>query len=132
MDILAFNPAAESLDAFNGRLHARCFDSYITGVVASTLGDGVVLSLTDSEDLPVSGMVFAAWVVDLSDRDAQLNPEAALIRALGTLRSVHTPQAPYVPVEMQVLTTPAGRAYGVFKIVRGMYQPDEPSDGDPQ
>lgn len=130
MDILVFNPAAESLDAFNGRLHTRCFDSYVTGLVASALGDGLAVSLTDSEDLPVPGMVFAAWVTDLNDRDAQLNPEARLNSALASLRAVHTPTAPYVPVEMQVVTTLTGKAYGVFKMVRGMYQPDENGEGE--
>lgn len=130
MDILSFNPAAESLDAFNARLHARCFASYVTGVVASAHGEGLTVSLTDSEDLPVAGMVFAAWAVDLNDRDAQLNPEARLNRELEALRAVHTPTAPYVPVELQVLTTCTGKAYGFFKVVRGMYQPDEGSDGD--
>lgn len=135
MEVFAYDPqGAETLDAFNLRLHQFANGNDVVGVVPTVIGNSLVLSLTLAEDLPMSPVLLQPFVLPILRGQLHVL-ESYTSTMLATIRKDNTEDTLRNPVEFRVLpgalagtvgsATAAGddlMGYGIFFINIGMLE----------
>ncbi len=130
MDLFTYDPAGvESLDAFNGRLAAYAATNDVTGVVSTTLGDTLLLSLTVADDIPAP-ILLRPFVVTVAEGSGK-RLETDLSVILDKIKAEHTDDNMSVPVEVRALNAPIPgvQAGYVLFLVAVAELDDEPEGG---
>jgi hypothetical protein len=118
MEIFAWNPAAgaESIDAFNARVAEVCRDeeAAVVDVEPSMAGEALVLSLTESSDLPVAMPLAILPVVALIPANRRLELEKALIEAREAIERRLSDEEQVIKVRILSDSDPQSVCFAVF------------------
>jgi hypothetical protein len=118
MEIFAWNPAAgaESIDAFNARVAEVCRDeeAAVVDVEPSMAGEALVLSLTESSDLPVAMPLAILPVVVLIPANRRLEMEKALIEAKEAIEQRLSEEEQVIKVRILSDSDPQSACFAVF------------------
>lgn len=129
MDIFTYDPAGiETLNAFNARLGAYAADNDVTGVVSSTLGSTLLLSVTVMDDIPAPLLLRPFVVAVAPDSGKRLETDLSAI--LAAIKAEDKGDVMSVPVECRAIPAPvAGQqdGYVLFLIAVGeLEEAEEP------
>jgi hypothetical protein len=114
MEVFCYDPGVEPLAQFNARLRDYCGRANVSGIVATPLRRGVLLSLTLLEEIP-SSCVLSAELLSVS---AVPSVEAYMTERLTALT-----QAQEAPVEATALEPVQGDdSFILIKTIRGVVE----------